>query len=866
MAVMMPKSKKVNTGKEKRLVLGLLTYHEDNNNLNQMMAGIFEAAWKHDVNIIRFTGLGRDLNYKTLSYEIKNLFEIIRGQNLDGLMFLGWTPIIQMYPEEYVKYFHPMPLFSLGSCYENIPSVYSEGSTFFRELLVHLIEVHHCRKIAYLAPILWDMRVDVYREVMRKYGIYDPDLFIDADVLRPLEYDLTLRGQKGISILLDEKKAAFDAIALSYNEETISVLEEFKNRGIIVPDDVKVVGYEDDESSKYALTPITTIYFPFWEIGYQGCERFVEMLTNQDKKPPFATHIPAKIIFRRSCGCTSGSVQFVKGPDTGAKLRSNRLSGKVPDPVKICDKMRKLMPMQELNLEELLDAFFHDFNQNTNIRFLETVQTQLANYYHHNRDVSGMENFISLLRKIMIPYVTETGDYIWMEDLLHQARIIIEEKAVNLLGNQTVQTNRLNEMLLKINQEMITTFDTRKLMNVLESSLIRLNIPSCYLFLFNRKKAALAESGLAFEFLDGWRVSYQGNRQVSLLKDLRQNLPQNRRYSFLAYLLSVNDEYFGLVLFEPGPLDERIYFCLAILLSTALKGATLVEKLENTNRELTTAQEELVSKAHKAGMADIATGTLHSVGNVLNSINTSIYMMKDIIKDSPVKDLQKANNLLKKHMDDLHHFLVNDSRGPKLMQFYLKLETPFLDLQNLIYNHLNRLMDRISLINEIIIAQQNYAGARPVLEELDPGDVIEDALKLQASLLEKYKLKVEKNYRKTPGIMVERTKLLHILINLINNARDAMLDKPDNERILTLSLYTDSGNIYLEVKDMGCGIPPGHLQTIFTQGYTTKHEGRGYGLHSCANYMTEMGGEIWAESPGIGKGATFILRFPINNR
>jgi len=859
---MIPKSKKANTIKEKRLVLGLLTYHEDNNNLNQMMAGIFEAARKYDVNIIRFTGLGRDLNFKTLSHEIKNLFEIIRGQNLDGLMFLGWTPIIQMYPEEYVKYFHPMPLFSLGSCYDNIPSVYTEGSTFFRELLIHLIEVHHCRKIAYLAPILWDMRVDVYRDVMRKYGIYDPDLFIEADVLRPIESDLTLRGQKGISILLDEKKAAFDAIAVSYNEEAVSVLEELKNRGITVPDDVKVIGYEDDESSKYALTPITTIYFPFWEIGFQGCERFIEMLSNRDKNLPFATHIPAKIIFRRSCGCTSGSVQFVKHPVGGSKHCSHRRSAKAPDPYKIYDTMRKVLPMQELNLKELLDAFFHDFYQNTNIRFLAAIQDQLSNYYLHNRDASGMEDFISQLRKIMIPYVSDTGDYIWMEDLVHQARIFIQEKTFNLLGNQTVETNRLNEILLKINQEMITTFDIQKLMNVLESSLIRLAIPGCYLFLFNRKKDGPGESGLVFEYLDGWRVSFQANRKPANLKDLRQNLPQNRRYSFLTYLLSVNDEYFGLVLFEPGPLDERIYFSLSILLSTALKGATLVEKLENTNRELTSAQEELVAKAHKAGMADIATGTLHSVGNVLNSINTSIYMMKDIIKDSPLKDLQKANTLLKKHLDDLQNFLTKDLRGPKLMQFYQKLETPFLDLQNLLYNHLNRLMDRINLVNEIIIAQQNYAGARPVLEELNLGDIIEDALKLQASVLEKYKLKIAKNYQKTPKIMVQRTKFLHILINLINNARDAMLEMPESERILSLTLHDDSQNIYLEVRDTGYGISPEHLQSIFTQGFTTKHEGQGYGLHSCVNYMAEIGGQIWAESPGIGKGATFILQFP----
>jgi signal transduction histidine kinase len=527
--------------------------------------------------------------------------------------------------------------------------------------------------------------------------------------------------------------------------------------------------------------------------------------------------------------------------------------------------MQKIFPKSELDITGLLDAFFSDFNQNTNFRFLRLIQTQLTGYFQHNYDVSGIEDFISELRKIMIPYVSaQTADYIWMEDLLHQARITIEEKAINLLGQQNVQTNWLNQMLFKISQEMITTFQIEKLMNVLESSLIRLNIPGCYLFLFNRKKDTLADSVLAFEYVDGWRVPFNSARRPYPLKDLRQNMPQNRRYSLLAYLLTLNDECLGLILFEPGPLDERIYYSLSILSSTALKGATLVEKLENTNRELTSAQQELVAKAHKAGMADIATGTLHSVGNVLNSINTSIYMMKDIIKDSPLKDLQKANLLLKKHMDDLQNFLTSDPRGSKLMQFYLKLENSFFNLQNLIYNHLNRLMDRINLVNEIIIAQQNYAGAQPALEELDLADIVEDALKLQASTLEKYKLNIVKKYQKVPKAVVQRTKFLHILINLVNNARDAMLEIPENERVLTISLHSDAQNIYLEVSDTGCGISSELLRSIFTQGYTTKHGDRGYGLHSCVNYMAEMGGLIWAESPGIGKGATFILQFSRN--
>ena len=55
----------------------------------------------------------------------------------------------------------------------------------------------------------------------------------------------------------------------------------------------------------------------------------------------------------------------------------------------------------------------------------------------------------------------------------------------------------------------------------------------------------------------------------------------------------------------------------------------------------------------------------------------------------------------------------------------------------------------------------------------------------------------------------------------------------------------------------------GNLETVFTHGFTTKETGHGFGLHSCANYMAEMGGRMWVESGGGGQGATFVLSFPL---
>jgi DNA-binding LacI/PurR family transcriptional regulator/signal transduction histidine kinase len=868
--MIMPNSKQAVQAKQGRLTLGFLSFHEDGDYHNHMMSGILEAARKHDVNIILFNGFGHSMGNEGFTQEMKDLLAIIREQNLDGLMFIGWLHnFVSGFQEEISRL--SMPLFSIGAGHKDIPYVYTDGGIYLRELLHHLIQVHGCKKIAFVSPrtntaSLIDNRIQIYMDVMGEYGIYDPRLFVNALVMNPAGMNFPLRAQKALAVLLDERKISFDAIVSPYNDEAVAILKELGDRGIRVPEDIKIVGYEDDDSGKYATVPITTVYFPFWELGFHGCERFIKILTQKNyNHASFSSFIAGRIILRNSCGCISSSVTLAANNQAvfeGAGPLSTE-----PNQNEIWKQMSEIFPAPSFDMAELLNAFFMDFRMKTGDRFIEILETQLITYYQSRNDASGIQDFISQLRKLMLPYLAgQIHELVRMEDLLHQARIAIEEKAVNLLGHQTAQIDHLHQMLHKISQKLITTFQIQKLMNVLELSLVRLNIHSCYLFLFNRAEDAAADTTLAFEYLDGWRVSLNANQPPFHLKNLLQNLPQTRRYSLLTYFLAVNEENIGLVLFEPGPPLERVYFTLSVLLSTALKGAILVEKLENTNRELISAQQELVAKAHKTGMADIATGTLHNIGNVLNSINTSIYMMKDIIRDSPMTDFQRANELLKNHMKDLKDFITNDPRGKKLLQFYLKLEAPFDDMQNLIFNHLNRLMDRINLVNEIIVAQQNYAGARPISEELDLVDVIDDALKIQLASLEKYSIKIIKDYRTLPKAVVQRTKLLYILMNLFNNARDAMKNTEEAKRTLILSLDEDEQSVYLQVSDSGQGIPPGIVKNIFVFGFTTKQEGHGFGLHSCANYMTEMGGRIWAESPGEGKGATFILQFWKKNK
>lgn len=287
--------------------------------------------------------------------------------------------------------------------------------------------------------------------------------------------------------------------------------------------------------------------------------------------------------------------------------------------------------------------------------------------------------------------------------------------------------------------------------------------------------------------------------------------------------------------------------------------------LESTLKELEATKDELVEKAHKAGMADIATGVLHNVGNVLTSVNTSASLIEDLVRQSRLKGLVQANNLLREKIDQIEEFIANDPKGKNLLEYYLKLEGPLKSEQQKMLAQSQRLIDKIKLINEIIAAQQSYAGTGINAESVSLNDIIENALALQAGSIERHGLHIEKDLQPTREVMAQRSKLIHVLVNILKNAKEAMHGMDPNDKKITIKTWQDNDRVYLSIGDSGRGIRDEHRDKIFTQGFTTKKGGHGFGLHSSANYMAEMDGNIKLNRNGTAKGAEFILSLPLTS-
>jgi signal transduction histidine kinase len=291
-----------------------------------------------------------------------------------------------------------------------------------------------------------------------------------------------------------------------------------------------------------------------------------------------------------------------------------------------------------------------------------------------------------------------------------------------------------------------------------------------------------------------------------------------------------------------------------------------LRRLEDEKRhsaQLAEAQERLIALSRQAGMAEIATGILHNVGNVLNSVNVSTALVAGRIRESRVDKLVSLIHMMKQHSGDLQEFLGKDPKGQHVLPYLAKLGEHFQSERDGLLAELESLSSHVDHIKRIVATQQSYAKVSGLVENVCLSDMVEDALRILEPELVRHKIEVQRDFEPLPTIAAEKHQILQILLNLLRNAKQALREAEGGPVIRVQIRRLEEGRISLAIRDNGVGLPPENLTRIFGHGFTTKVNGHGFGLHSCALAAGQMGGSLRAESEGPGRGATFTLELPL---
>ena len=454
--------------------------------------------------------------------------------------------------------------------------------------------------------------------------------------------------------------------------------------------------------------------------------------------------------------------------------------------------------------------------------------------------------------------------------LAQTAKIVGEKKdysvraVVSQRGDELGRlTESFNEMLGRIeSQDAALNLSQQKMEALIHSidGIVWERTPDSFQFTFVSRQS---ESILGYEppaWLarpDFWEEKLHPQDAAKAIQTRRDMAARAQPYSFEYRLIAADGRTVwiresGMVLAEKGqPVALRGIF------QDITRHKLDAEQLDKLNRQL-------MDTSRNAGMAEVATGVLHNVGNILNSVSVSATLVADRLRGSNVGELRQATAMLLEQNGHLAEFLTADPKGRLLPEFLVTVADELADEQAGLIVEMNAVGQHIEHIKEIVAMQQNYAKLSGVYEWLTVPALVEDALRMNAAAFDRHHIDLVREFdENTPKVCVDRHKVLQILINLLRNGKHAMdgLSGHDKRMVIQVQMAA-SDRVRIIVRDNGVGIPRDHLTKIFNHGFTTKKDGHGFGLHSGANAAKEMGGSLTGHSPGPGRGAEFTLELP----
>lgn len=343
-----------------------------------------------------------------------------------------------------------------------------------------------------------------------------------------------------------------------------------------------------------------------------------------------------------------------------------------------------------------------------------------------------------------------------------------------------------------------------------------------------------------------------------LINDINLDLVKNNEVlSFESEGIKSNKEKIPIELFiSVSEIQNKLRYILVI------KDISQQKEQEKEVRKL---NQRLVDASRQAGISEIAASILHNIGNVLNSVNTSVNLLTESIQKSRMTGLEKAVGLIEQNRDGLANFFASE-KGSQLCNYLSVLSEQLVEEKTHNQTEIEDLSKNIKHIEMIIQSQQQHAHHTGVIEEVDIQDLVQDCINMNISSIENYSIEIKEHYEGQTTLFADRHKLVQIIVNLVRNAKDALVEANIDNPEITISTLNTNNKLEIYITDNGVGMSEETVKKLFSFGFTTKKDGHGYGLHSCSLEAKNMQGLLRAESPGLGQGASFIIELPLDQK
>jgi signal transduction histidine kinase/DNA-binding LacI/PurR family transcriptional regulator len=818
--------------RKKRPTIGFFALEISNDWALWPWQGVVDAACKHDVNLVTY--VGRIVALDSIESQANVLYDLARNSRLDGLII--WKaglvmPLSEVEAEKFCRQYN-LPVVTMEGRLNGSPCVSYENYQGMRTAVEHLIEVHGYQKIGFLGMyehvVGFQERYRGYVDAMTAHG-----LPIDSKLARPWfpteQIDAAMINEQVLTTYLDEASSlGLDAVIGVADSIAQQVQRKLQQRGARVPDDVAVVGFDDFTESRVLNPPLTTVMPSWYEFGYTAAETLLDLLAGNPV--PELVSLPAILMVRQSCGCQDPYVAAVTTKPSHAPATSPVDVTTLVHP-EIASAMVEAAQASDIEgikheVEPLLEAFTAELAGEKPEGFLNALEQALRRSAATVDELSRWHNVISALRQQILPRLDRNGaETRQAETLLQQAQVLISRTAEQTQMIRNFQARQEEIHFQEVGLSLITTLDVSALVDTLASRLPDQEIPSCYLALFENPQPyqypdpAPEWARLVLAYGPQGRMPLESPGQRFPARQLIPDelWPQDRACSFVLLPLHLQKEQIGFVLFESGSRSGRMYETLQTEISSALKGALLLQERKQAEDALARQAQELArSNAELQHFAYVAS---HDLQEPLRMVKSYLQLLE-----------RRYEGQLDEDADEFIAFAID---GAERMR---------------------------TLINDLLQYSRVTTHGKP-FAPTGCAAVLDHAL---ANL----KIAVEESsavvtHDELPTVMADATQLTRLLQNLLSNA--LKFRKEETRPEIHVSAEHTAGEWTFSVRDNGIGIAPEHLEgifMIFQRLYSREeYEGTGIGLAVCKKIVERHGGRIWVESEP-GQGSTFRFTIP----
>jgi len=205
------------------------------------------------------------------------LFDLLNPVDLAGLLVLSGSLGSRLGSrafEQWLERYRSVPMVSVGVELGGCQSVVADGAPGMKELVLHLIQQHNHRRIAFIrgpvTSVEAEERFAAYREALAQFGIAeDPRLILQGNWLRE-------SGAMAVRELFDDRGMAVDAVSAivcANDFMALGAMDALRDRGVAIPSQVALTGFDDGDVGKCAVPPLTTVQQPTELMGREGIRR-----------------------------------------------------------------------------------------------------------------------------------------------------------------------------------------------------------------------------------------------------------------------------------------------------------------------------------------------------------------------------------------------------------------------------------------------------------------------------------------------------------------------------------------------------------------------------------------------------------------